>query len=141
MGLVDQAREFMIKAHEGQKRWDGRPYSVHPKKVVNILEKYFGVDVEEILCAAYLHDVLEDTKITEKEIEEKFGWFVARLVKELTFKPENGSTKEYVELCNKLGFSASLIKIADILANITDEGHKTDHFIRKRVAALKVLLK
>lgn len=127
----------MLQAHKDQKRWDGRPYSTHPDKVVEILEM-FGITDQELLCAAYLHDVLEDTDVSEDLILCEFGNIVLGLVKELTFK--SGSDDFYVEQVRKLSSKSKLIKIADILANITDEGRKSDHFIRKRLRALEVAL-
>lgn len=129
----------MTSAHDGQTRFDGKtPYSTHPEKVVEIL-KTFGVTDDEVLSAAYLHDVLEDTKYTVEKLEEQFSSGTVSLVKELTFKKFSYDS-EYVEHCKYLSDKAKLIKIADILANITDQGRKSDHFIRKRVAALQAML-
>ena len=128
----------MLQAHKDQTRWDGRPYHVHPDKVVEILTM-FGVQDDDVLCAAYLHDVLEDTDVDEALISGEFNNDVLILVKELTFE-ENSSDERYVEQCMELSKGARIIKIADILANITDNGHKSDHFIRKRVNALKAML-
>lgn len=138
----------MTKAHaevinkdgtKGQKRWDGREFSVHPEKVVAILRQ-FGVEDTQVLCAGYLHDTLEDTKLPEQEIETIFGQHVLHLVKQLTFKESKDDDEIYYQQCRNLSDKAKIIKIADILANITDKGHKSEHFIRKRVEALKILL-
>lgn len=136
---TELAEKVMIESHKGQTRWDGRPYSVHPQRVVSILDE-FGCYNQTIQCAAYLHGVLEDTDYPEFSIEKYFGPEVLRLVKELTMPKTITDTEGYVEHCSKLSKGAKLIKVADILANITDEGHKSEHFIRKRIEALKVLL-
>lgn len=136
-GKVELAWKTMIQAHKGQTRWDGRPYFVHPAKVVSILRK-FGISDEDVLSAGYLHDVLEDTKLSEQVIQKQFGDKVLGLVKELTFK--KGSDELYLEQVEKLSYHARQIKIADILANITDQGKKSQHYIEKRVKALSVLL-
>jgi guanosine-3',5'-bis(diphosphate) 3'-pyrophosphohydrolase len=136
------ARSIMIKAHDESatpKRWDGRPYYVHPIKVVSILEK-FGITDEKILISGYLHDTLEDTDLNEYAIKDTFGSQVLELVKELTFKDSRDDDEIYYEQIKKLSSQARIIKIADILANITDEGKKSDHFIRKRVNGLKILI-
>lgn len=135
--LLQKAKMQMMISHSGQKRWDGRPYWVHPVKVVSILRQ-FGVRDEHILCAGYLHDVLEDTDYPSDEMCLTFGAEIVNLVQELTFK--EGSDEDYINSCSRLSVKAKLIKIADIIANITDDGHKGDHFIRKRVNALKVLV-
>ncbi len=137
MDKTDLAFNEMKEAHKNQKRWDGRPYHVHPIKVVNILER-FGVKNENVICAAFLHDVLENTPYGEDKIKQNFGYNVLSLVKELTF---NSTTdEEYINRCSNLSDEAKLIKIADILSNITDEGKKSDHFIRKRIEALKQMI-
>jgi|SRR6185312_2597439 len=137
--LHEDAKKTMELAHAGQTRWDGRPYSVHPEKVVQIL-KQFGVRDEEILSAGYLHDVIEDTKVSLDELEGAYGSRVAHLVQELTFKDSKDDDNLYSQQCMNLSKTAKLIKIADILANITDDGKKSDHFIRKRINGLKMLL-
>lgn len=132
------ARVFMQEAHKGQTRWDGSSYESHPIKVVEILQN-MGFGVIDILCAGYLHDLLEDTLISQKDIEERFGQEVAGYVKELTFK--KGSDEYYWLKCSELSPNAKVIKIADILANLGDKGRKSEHFVRKRVRALEILLK
>lgn len=135
---LESTKEFMEKAHQGQKRWGGRPYSIHPEKVVSIL-KQFGQNDIEILCAGYLHDVLEDTDIFPDEIESRFGSRVLWLVQELTFKDSKRDDQLYYDQCTKLSKDARIIKIADILANLSD-GHHSIHFVDKRVKALSLLL-
>jgi len=135
---MELAKQFMEKAHFGQQRWDGRPYSTHPAKVVEILEN-MNIGSIDILCAGYLHDVLEDTIIPRKDIRDKFGEEVADLVDELTFK--KGSDEYYWMKCSILSPEAKLIKIADILANMGDKGKKSEHFLTKRTKALEILLR
>lgn len=134
-----EAKQLMKQAHKGQTRWDGRPYEVHPEKVVQILQDLRVTD-EIVLCAGYLHDILEDTNVSSKEIKEQFGGFVVELVEELTFK-EGLTDKEYQLQCIGLSDEAKLIKVADILANISDKGNKSEHFLQKRTVALILMLK
>ena len=66
MTKVDRAAEFARKAHEGGFRRDKKtPYIVHPADVVARL-KSWGITDEDILSAAWLHDTVEDTELTEK---------------------------------------------------------------------------
>ncbi len=80
--LIKEALLFATKWHEGQFRKSGEPYIIHPILVAAIVS-YFGGD-EEMIIAALLHDVVEDTKCDSKEIEEKFSTKVATLVDGLT---------------------------------------------------------
>ena len=68
---VRVAYEFAEKAHDGQKRSSGEPYSIHPLAVANILTD-LGMDADTII-SGLLHDTIEDTGVTKEELEEKFG--------------------------------------------------------------------
>ena len=138
MKNVKLAKQIMEKAHVGQTRWDGRPYSIHPVKVVEILQD-FGVKDEDILIAGYLHDVLEDTGYPELQIKQKFGSRVLSLVQELTY--QEGDDEYYWLQTKILSKDAKIIKLADILANLGDEGKKSTHFIQKRVTALRIIMR
>lgn len=136
---LQQAHDVMKIAHEGQYRNDGiTPYYKHPETVVKTLEK-LGVTDENVLCAGYLHDVLEDTKYSSDRIRENFGDKVLSIVNELTFKSDV-TDEEYLEKCNEMSIDAKWVKVADILSNLGDTGEKSSHFVLKRVAALKILL-
>lgn len=137
--LID-AREVMEIAHKGQKRWGGAPYSNHPKKVVDILLR-MEVYNEDILAAAYLHDTLEDTELDPSVIKSKFGTKVLNLVVELTFQDSSKDDQIYFDQIVKLSNDASIIKIADIYANLTDNKKKapSTHFIEKRMTALMLI--
>ena len=139
MNLVLQAESFAETKHEGQFRKDGiTPYSIHPETVVKNL-KLLGVTDSDVLCAGYLHDVLEDTDYTAEKIQENFGDIVLSIVKELTF--DDGITDEqYWTECQNMSDDAKHVKIADILTNLADKGEKSSHFVTKRVEALKRLL-
>jgi GTP pyrophosphokinase len=78
LALVSAAYDFAAKAHEGQLRKSGDPYLEHPFQVALILAEQ-QLDATT-LAAALLHDVTEDCGVTHKQIEEKFGVDVARLV-------------------------------------------------------------
>ena len=78
---IEKARETATRLHQGQKRKDGiSPYIVHPLSVVTILEKY--TKDEDTICAAWLHDTLEDSKAYDYErLEKDFGKQIAGIVK------------------------------------------------------------
>ncbi len=76
--LLKQAYLCAREAHEGQMRASGDPYIIHPVAVALNLAK-MHLD-HETLMAALLHDVIEDTPVTKKDLAEKFGETVAELV-------------------------------------------------------------
>ena len=79
---IRAAYECAAAAHEGQKRKNGEPYIIHPVSVAEIVVE-MGLDTDSI-CAALLHDCIEDTEFGYKEIENKFGTPVAELVDGVT---------------------------------------------------------
>lgn len=94
ISLIEKAYHMAAKAHENQVRKSGEPYIIHPLYVGIIL-----ADLEmdkETIAAGLLHDVIEDTIMTEEEIREQFGSDVALLVdgvtklEQLQFTNENG---------------------------------------------------
>jgi (p)ppGpp synthase/HD superfamily hydrolase len=76
--LVRHAYAFAEHAHRGQRRKDGQAYIAHPVRVARILAE-LGYE-EDVLAAALLHDVVEDTPVTLPEIRQAFGPNVAELV-------------------------------------------------------------
>lgn len=92
LSKIVSAYEFADRYHAGQKRESGEPYITHPVAVAYILLE-LGMDTDTI-CAALLHDVVEDTECTLEELQKAFGSDVAMLV--------NGVTKlEKVEIFTK----------------------------------------
>lgn len=122
---VRSAYEFAEKAHAGQKRSSGEPYSIHPLAVANILTD-LGMDADTII-SGLLHDTIEDTGVTKEEIEEKFGAEVAMLVDGVTkLSRLSYKTKEehQVENLRKMFLAMAkdirviIIKLADRLHNL-----------------------
>jgi GTP pyrophosphokinase len=81
--LVTRAFDFARKAHEGVKRRSGLPYILHPIAVAHIVVSEIGLGSTSI-CAALLHDVVEDTDFTLEDIENLFGKTIANIVDGLT---------------------------------------------------------
>jgi len=79
---IHEATEFATSWHEGQFRKSGQPYIIHPILVASIVA-HFGGD-EEMIIAALLHDVVEDTPCSSEVVAEKFSPEVAHLVEGLT---------------------------------------------------------
>ena len=82
MALLEEAVAYAMDAHSEQKRATGEPYIIHPLAVAEILTE-LEMD-QETLCAALLHDTVEDTGITKDEIAERFGEDVANMVDGVT---------------------------------------------------------
>jgi len=80
--LIRKAVDFAIKAHKGQKRKSGEDYVIHPI-LVAVITSYFSED-EDVITAAILHDIVEDTSYTIYYIRDNFGKNVANLVEGLT---------------------------------------------------------
>ena len=82
LDLLRRAYEFAAEQHKTQTRRSGEPFLSHPLEVAHLLAD-IKLDVTS-LCAALLHDVVEDTKIPVEKIAEQFGPDVARLVEGVT---------------------------------------------------------
>lgn len=122
LSLSLRALLFASDAHCEQKRkYTHEPYINHPIEVAAIVCAVTGD--EEMIAAAYLHDVVEDCGVKLSEIEEKFGPEVAKLVEELTdvSKPEDGNRQKRKELDRlhlaKASPRAKTIKLADLISN------------------------
>lgn len=77
--LLDRAIVFAVRAHAGtERRCKGFPYIVHPLEAVGIVATM--ISDQELLAAAALHDVVEDTDITLEQIRDEFGERIAALV-------------------------------------------------------------
>jgi (p)ppGpp synthase/HD superfamily hydrolase len=79
MDRVTRAKYYAELAHSGQTYNDEVPYSVHLGQVVDVLRR-FGVSDDDIYCAAWLHDSIEDTRVSYNDIRDRFGEKVAELV-------------------------------------------------------------
>jgi guanosine-3',5'-bis(diphosphate) 3'-pyrophosphohydrolase len=81
--LVLKAFDFANEAHKGVRRRSGEPYILHPIAVARIVVQEIGLGYKSI-CAALLHDVVEDTNYTVEDIKNHFGQKIASLVDGLT---------------------------------------------------------
>ncbi len=124
--LITKAFNFARQAHKGVRRHSGEPYIMHPLAVARIVCKEIGLGSTSI-CAALLHDVVEDTDYTVDDIKNLFGDKIAGIVDGLT-KISGGvfgaHASEQAENFKKLLLTMSedirviLIKIADRLHNM-----------------------
>jgi guanosine-3',5'-bis(diphosphate) 3'-pyrophosphohydrolase len=121
---VSEAVEFARRWHGEQKRPTGAPYLDHLLEAVEVLVRGAGIYDQDILCAAVLHDVVEDTPCTLAEVSEGFGPHVAELVGWVTI-PELGpgedkaTVKEaYLRRLPDAPVDALRVKLADRASNV-----------------------
>ena len=124
--LIMKAYDLANKSHDGQLRKSGEPYIIHPLQVAYIVAD-IGLD-DESVCAALLHDVVEDTEITLQNIKDEFGEEIAEMVDgvtKLSKLQENITIKErQVEDYRKMFLAMGrdirviLIKLSDRLHNM-----------------------
>ena len=124
--IIERAYNFAKEAHRGARRRSGEPYIMHPIAVARIVIQELGLGSSSI-CAALLHDVVEDTEYTREDIAANFGEKIASIVEGLT-KISGGIFGDKASLqaenFRKLLLSMStdirviLIKMADRLHNM-----------------------
>ena len=138
LNKITQAYEVADKAHAGQLRTSGDPYITHPLAVASILLDYC-MDTDTI-CAALLHDVVEDTAVTLDELRKKFGDDVALMVDGVTkigLVPLNSKEEQHAENIRKILMAMSkdirviIIKLADRLHNMRTLGARPPQKQRK----------
>jgi len=120
--LLD-ALNFAAQKHKNQTRKDGKiPYINHPIQVANILAQNGETDIS-LLSAALLHDTIEDTNTSEKEILENFGQEVLQIVLDCTddkyLSSQERKAKQISSASSKCR-AAKVLKIADKICNVTD---------------------
>lgn len=118
--MIQKAARFAMKAHEGMLRKGGKmPYIYHPMEVALLVSRM--TQDAEVIAAAYLHDVLEDTPVTAGELGEIFGSRVLELVqaetedKSLTWEERKGNTIRHLEWAS---LEVKQLTLADKLSNI-----------------------
>ncbi len=123
MSKVKSAELFAKNKHAGMTRKDKKtPYSDHLEAVVNRL-KSIGISDENVLCAGWLHDTIEDTDTSFDDLFEQFGREVAILVSSLskdTSLRKKEREKLYVKQLKSSPLDAKIIKLCDISANLSD---------------------
>ena len=126
MAKVDEAYRFAAEFHRDQRRRSGEPYINHPVEVALILAHDLHMD-EDVICAALLHDTVEDTPATLSDLSELFGETVAELVDGVTkltsIEVDSMDAKQALNL-RKMFLAMSrdirvvIIKLADRLHNM-----------------------
>lgn len=130
--LLRRAYELAVEAHRLQRRKSGEPYILHPIEVARICSQEMGLDVKAII-AALLHDVVEDTEVTLKDIEQEFGLHITTIVDGLTKFEKLPDLQEEITTPQAENFKkvlltlsrdprTALIKLADRMHNMRTLG-------------------
>jgi (p)ppGpp synthase/HD superfamily hydrolase len=124
--ILDKAIVFAVKAHQGvERKGKGFPYIVHPLESVSIAATM--TSDQELLAAAVLHDTVEDTAVTLKDVEREFGKRVAQLVEaesDIEFEGKSRQEswrlrkEEAIERLSSASNEVKIVALADKLSNI-----------------------
>lgn len=144
--IVERARMFALAAHSSinqRRKYTGEPYIVHPYNVAQIIKSI--TTRPDMIAAAYLHDVVEDTEITNDIILREFGYDIAQMVYFLTdiSRPHHGSREIRKRLDRNhiasAGYAPQTIKVADLIDN-TSSIEEHDPNFAKVYMSEKILL-
>ena len=125
LAALVQAVAFAADKHRNQRRKDAEasPYINHPIALANVLANEGGVQDVTVLCAAVLHDTIEDTETTAGELRALFGDQVAAVVLEVTDdKSLDKAQRKQLQIEHAAHCSpqAKLVKLADKICNLRD---------------------
>ena len=144
LDIIKKAYDYADSMHKGQVRQSGEPYISHPLNVAYILSEMHAD--QDTICAALMHDTLEDTKATKEEIADLFNKDVANLVDGVTkISKMNFSSKVEQSLANTRKIILSItddvriiiIKLADRLHNMRTLSYKSEY--KQKENALETL--
>lgn len=124
-GVLFKTLTFAAEKHRDQRRKNAEasPYINHPIALGDLLTNEGGVEDLVVLCAALLHDTIEDTETTLEELEREFGPQIASVVQEVT---DDKSLEKHVrkqlqiEHAPHISREAKLVKLADKICNLRD---------------------
>lgn len=133
-GKASLAEQIARKAHEGQTRYDGTPYIEHPKAVASMLgtnQEYYEVQ------AAWLHDVLEDTKVTAEDLRQNHVDHIVITAVEALTKRDGEPYENYLRRVKENPYAVR-VKVADMLHNLSDTPTKNQ--VKRYARGLAYLL-
>jgi (p)ppGpp synthase/HD superfamily hydrolase len=148
MDVVQKAQVFAIAAHSAvqqKRKYTGEPYFVHPAEVARIVAGVPG-STPDMVAAAWLHDVVEDTDCTFTDIHMAFGIDIATLVQWLTdvSKPEDGNraVRKAIDRAHtaEAPAEAQTVKVCDLLSNTKSIVAHDPEFARVYLAEKRELL-
>jgi GTP diphosphokinase / guanosine-3',5'-bis(diphosphate) 3'-diphosphatase len=125
ISLILQALAFAARKHSEQRRKGAKasPYINHPIALANVLCNEGGITDVRVICAALLHDTVEDTQTTPQELEEHFGVEIRHIVAEVSDDkslPKDERKHRQVQHAPNSSHEAKLVKLADKICNLRD---------------------
>ncbi len=127
--LVRNAYRLAEEKHASMKRkGSGMPYIVHPFRAARLLQPLHD---HELVCAALLHDVVEDSDVTIEQIREEFGENIAFLVDACTKEEGRDQIQKVIEF-SRQDKRAMLVKLADRVDNMTDHPSIMSEHLRQK---------
>jgi (p)ppGpp synthase/HD superfamily hydrolase len=142
--LLEKAQKWAAKGHLGvSRKFSDLPYIVHPEAVAEIVSQV--TDDEDVIAAAWLHDIVEDTDTTIDEIRDEFNDYIAQLVQEVTKVSDKSMTRvkkfwvdtRHYSKASKMG---KVIKLADSIHNLPLMIRDNPDFAFIYVSEKKILL-
>lgn len=133
--IVEKAKQFAFTKHNqptGEQRYGSLPYSVHLQAVKDVADKYlYYLPITHHLIvqsAALLHDVVEDTDVSESQLERQFGPEIADIVYRVTNERGRDRKERNFKTYPKIWKSdlAIFVKLADRIANTTNSKNSND---------------
>jgi len=123
--IILSALAFAAEKHRDQRRKNAEasPYINHPIALANMLANEGHVDDSVVICAALLHDTIEDTETTPEELRAAFGDEIAGIVREVTddkLLSKQDRKRLQIEHAGSLSDKAKLVKLADKISNLRD---------------------
>lgn len=124
--LLIKTLYFAANKHRNQRRKNvaAAPYINHPISLVNILCNEAHITDVNVICAALLHDTVEDTETTAEELLNEFGQEIRDIVMEVTDDKSIGARQKrkqlQIEHASQISDSAKLLKLADKISNLRD---------------------
>ena len=126
---ITKTLNFATKKHKGQFHFNRSPYIIHPIRVALILIEELKLKNPKLICAALLHDIIEDCSVVFEDLNILFGYEVANLVKKVTrVRPVNETEKQKtknkilkIQEIAKTDKKARLLKLCDVLDNARSE--------------------
>ena len=125
MNLLVKAIAFAADKHRNQRRKDkdSSPYINHPIALAEVLANEAGIDDQNVLIAAILHDTIEDTETTQEELPRLFGDAITAIVLEVTDNkalPKAERKRLQIQHAPHASRRAKLVKFADKICNLRD---------------------
>jgi hypothetical protein len=145
--LISRAKAYATSAHkriDQRRKYSNQPYQVHLEAVASILATVS--DDEEMIAAAWLHDVVEDTPATLGDLQKEFGDSIAKLVEQLTdiSRPSDGNRAKRKEIDRlhiaQASARAKTVKLADLIDNCQDISKHDPRFASVYLQEMSALL-